>query len=459
MREELPGRPPAPNHARMIETPRPGLPRLILFASGDFAFNLYWQSVMLYLLFYYSDALGLGIEAAATTYLVASVWDGIVSFAAGLVAERSGSPDRYRWALIAGGVPLGLAFMLAYTPPPVVGAGAVAWVLATHLVFRTAYALVNVPYLAMSAQVSAHSRDRSTVAGLRMLFGSGAAVIVAFATVPIGRWMMGDEGPRAFLASAALFAAVAAVLIVLVGMNFRDTAGFEHKPILSLRRALVLLARNRAFVTLNLAMMAMIVAVTILSKSVLYYFKYVVQDEGAGQLALASMMAVSTLAVPLWMGVARLSGARIAWLAAIAINMVALAVFASVDIVQAGRMQLFLIVSQAATVGLHFGYWALLPDTIEYGQRQTGERVEGTVFGLASLLQRIAIGIATAIMGWSFWGSGYTANVAQSAATVEGMRLTIALVPLGFLALAAAVMWLNPLRKGAHDRIVAELAD
>ncbi len=62
--------------------------RLFLFASGDFAFNLFWQSIMLFLLFYYTDALNLPIAVAATTYMVASVWDGIANFAAGVLVDR-----------------------------------------------------------------------------------------------------------------------------------------------------------------------------------------------------------------------------------------------------------------------------------------------------------------------------------------------------------------------------------
>ena len=50
--------------------------RLLLFAFGDFAFNLYWQSIMLFLLFYYTDALVIPIKLAATIYMVASIWDG-----------------------------------------------------------------------------------------------------------------------------------------------------------------------------------------------------------------------------------------------------------------------------------------------------------------------------------------------------------------------------------------------
>ena len=64
-----------------MDAARPSKPRLLLFAFGDFAFNLFWQSVMLFLLFYYTDALDIPIAVAATTYMIASVWDGIANFA------------------------------------------------------------------------------------------------------------------------------------------------------------------------------------------------------------------------------------------------------------------------------------------------------------------------------------------------------------------------------------------
>jgi GPH family glycoside/pentoside/hexuronide:cation symporter len=108
-------------------------------------------------------------------------------------------------------------------------------------------------------------------------------------------------------------------------------------------------------------------------------------------------------------------------------------------------MQLFLVGMQVIIIGLNFIFWAMLPNTIEYGERETGLYVEGTVFGLAALLQRIAIGIATAILGWSFASAGYVPNVRQSAETLAQMRQTVGLVPLAFLALSCVAMVFNPL--------------
>jgi GPH family glycoside/pentoside/hexuronide:cation symporter len=431
--------------------PRPGRvtvptrPRLALFAFGDFAFNLYWQSIMLFLLFYYTDALGLPIAVAATTYMVASVWDGIANFAAGVMVDRRHDRFRYGALMVVGAIPLGLTFVLTYMPPLAKGGWAIAWVFGAHLLFRTFYAGVNVPYLAMTARVSADPGDRAFVAGLRMMFGTAAAVAVALCTVPVGRWLTGSNAVEAYFGAAMLFAGLGAAILVVVGLTYREGAQ-PHRPLpASLKDALASLAGNRAFVTLNAAMMAMIVAITMLSKSVLYYFKYLLNDPDAGQLALASMGLVSGIAIPLWMLIGRHVGLRALWMIAAGGGIIGLAFFALVPLNGTGTMELFLIGMQVMSVGLNFVFWAMIPNTIEYGERATGLHVEGTVFGVAALLQRIAIGVATAILGWGFASAGYVANVQQSANTLIQMRMTVAIAPLAFLALSCVAMALNPL--------------
>lgn len=428
-----------------MEPARPSKPRLLLFSIGDFAFNLYWQSVMLFLLFYYTDALDIPIAVAATTYMVASVWDGIANFAAGALVDRRHGSLRYGPILTAGAIPLGFSFMLIYMPPLGSGALMVACVLGAHLLFRTAYAAVNVPYLAMTARISPDTGDRAFVAGMRMLFGTAAGVVVALCTVPVGRWLTGASASQAYFAAAVLFATIGAIILVVVGVTYRETAPIERPLPASIRDALTSLVRNRAFVTLSAAMMAMIVSITILNKSVLYYFKYLLNDPEAGQLALAQMGTVSAVAIPLWMLIGRLVGLRALWMIASGLGIGALLLFGAVDIHESGLMQLFLIAMQVMIVGLNFIFWAMLPNTIEYGEQATGIHVEGTVFGVAALLQRIAIGIATVILGWSFSTAGYVANVHQSEATLNGMRATIVVAPTLFLALSCVAMLLNPL--------------
>ncbi len=434
--------------------------RLLLFAFGDFAFNLYWQSIMLFLLFYYTDALGLPVATAAAIYTIASVWDGLANFLAGAVADRREPGRGYGRFLMLGSMPLGLAFVLTYAPPLTTGWWGIATIFLGHILFRTAYAAVNVPYLAMSVRVSSDSHDRAFLAGMRMLFGTMAAVLVARGTLPLGALLSGSAVPaHAYLGAAILFALLGTTILILVGASYHEQVVPARTQPPGIAASLKSLAANRAFVTLNLAMMAMIVATTILNKSVLYYFKYFVGDDVAGQNALAWMGVVGAAAVPLWMLLQRRLGTRGLWFLASVGCMAGLTLFTLVHIDQARPMQLFLVVMQAVIVGLHFAYWAMLPNTVEYGEKATGLRVEGAVFGMAALLQRIAIGLATLLLATGFDAAGFVANVRQSEATLATMRFTIAVVPLAFLVLSCVAMWLNPLGKGAHARIVKDLED
>jgi GPH family glycoside/pentoside/hexuronide:cation symporter len=284
-----------------------------------------------------------------------------------------------------------------------------------------------------------------------MLSGTAAAVVVALGTVPAGRWLIGGQADaRSFFAAALLFAAASVAILLLVGRFYRDGAGAGTARPVEWRAALLSLWRNRAFVRLIAAMLAMIVAVTVLSKSVLYLFKYLAGDASAGQLALAAMALVSAIAIPLYMVAARLVGLQRLWLAAAGAGMILLLLFGLLEISQPEPMQIFLVAMQAMIVGLNFVFWAMLPNTIEYGERETGTHVEAAVFGMAALLQRIGIGIATAILGWSFDAVGYVANVPQSEATLAGMRAVVVVVPVVFLALSCVAMATSPI--GRRER-------
>jgi Na+/melibiose symporter-like transporter len=307
--------------------------------------------------------------------------------------------------------------------------------------------VVNVGYLAMTARISADPGDRAFVAGARMLSGSAAAVVVALGTLPIGRFVWrGADNAHAFFAAASVFALLSIAILFLVGGTYREQVHAPPRAVPG-RAVLLSLWRNRAFVTLIAAMMAMTVAVTVLNKSVLYLFKYLANDANAGQLALAAMALVSAISVPLYMLVSRATGLRLLWLLTAAGGVAILLLFSASDAHRAGLLQLFLIAMQVMIVGLNFVFWAMLPNTIEYGARETGTYVEASVFGMAALLQRVAIGIATAILGWSFTAAGYVANVRQSAHTLADMRAVVIIVPIVFLVVSCIAMSLSPFGK------------
>ena len=80
-----------------------------------------------------------------------------------------------------------------------------------------------------------------------------------------------------------------------------------------------------------------------------------------------------------------------------------------------------------------------------------------TNFGGAALLQKLAIGAATAAFGLALGAVGYRVNVEQSWQTRDGMRCLLLAAPA--TALSAVCIAANPFRRDTHARSVAALRE
>lgn len=409
---------------------------MLLFGAGDFAFNLYWQAVNLYLLFFYIDTLRLAPALAGTLFLIGAVWDGVADFIAGVIAERMRRP--YRWLIGWGALPLGLSFIAMFAAP----AGAWIPALAGQIAFRTLYAFTNIPYSAWTTRLAGTSAERSLVAGLRMIFGALAATLVA----GILPGLVATFG--SYAAASTLLAALGGPLLLAIAWKVP-----EHRPPDSdatrprIGPALTLLARNRAFVALNVAAAAGAAAAALTTQSVLYYFRYVLADDPAGPRALAAMAFASLVATPLWTIAARRAGARAAWLVACVLALALPAGFLLLPAPGVGAATLFLLSMQVAFAGFGLAAWTLLPDSVDWGAARTGMRVEAIAFGTFALAQKAALAAAGFAIGAIYQANGFVAGAVQASASLAAIRWLMLAGPAILLLAALAAVLALPLRR------------
>ncbi len=418
--------------------------QLILFAAGDFAFNLYWQAVGLYLLFFYIDVLALPPAVAGAVFTIGALWDGIADLVAGAIAQRRGVSYR-RW-VGRGAVPLGAGFVAMFAAA---GHG-VGWLLAAQLAFRTAYAFTNVPYAAWTTRLSGRREDRTLLAGLRMMFGALAAIAVA-AALPVLAARLRATGIGGFPLAAALLAIVATPLLLLVAAIVPEPVGGEEviDPVdMGLRGQMTALLANRAFVTLNLAAAAGGGAAALLGQSVLYYYRYSLGDPGGGPRTLAAMALASVVFVPFWTWLATRVSARATWLIAGVGATSLLSVAALLPLDTGVAAALFLVAMQAAFGGFQLAAWAMLPDTVDWGERQRGVRVEALAFGAFAFVQKAALAGAGLVIGMVYAASGFVAGASQPAGAVAAIRWLMLAGPAVLIALSVAAILANPLRRG-----------
>lgn len=431
------------------------------YGVGDFAMNLYWSGTAFFLLYWYTDVAGVPNEVAGFLFFVGSAWDALTDPGMGIIAERTRTRwGRYRPYILLGSVPLAASFVLLMWVPPLEGMALTGALMAAHLLFRTAYTVVGVPYSALSARLTHSSTDRNRLSAARMLAASLGAMAISAAAFPLVRWLgEGNERDGFFL-----LAILAGLLAIAVhGVCFFNTAEPEpgrheaSQPRVRLRDVAGMARANSAFVLVFFAVLMISSASVLLGKNIVYFVKYALHAHESQHIVVATTGVLSLCMIPVWGLVANRVGKRVAWLFASGIAMMGLGLLYLADVSSLTRFIVHLAVAYLGMSGFGILFWSMLPDTVEYGQWKTGIRSEAIVFGFTTFAQKLAIGIAGWVLGFLLSATGYESGGEQSAETLAGLKFIMTVLPFCLIGGSMLLIWRYPIDSALHDRIVLEL--
>ena len=430
------------------------------FGAGDVANNLYFTTASLYLLYYYTDVLGLRPAVAGWIFAGALGWDAIADPIMGYIASRTRTRwGRYRPYLLFGAVPLAASWVLMFAPTGLTGWALILFALAAHMIFRTVYTIVGMPYLSLTAAMTADSRERGSLAAFRMVGATACGLFVAFSTLKLAEALGGGDPMRGFLLTAILYGIVATALLFwtfATSFERAETAASDQPP--PDRKAMVAMLRaNRPLQLIALWLLANSMASTLFGKTLPYVLKY---DLGRADLigpCLASLTAAAMVSIPFWAWVARRTSKRTITLSGAAMAIIGYAAWIMLPL-EVGP----LLFANLALLGFGAGagylaFWSMVPDTVEYGQFRTGVRAEGVVFGVITFVQKAALGLAVGILGELLSLIGYTANTAQTPATLASMRMLMTIGPVVMLTLGIAAIAFYAIDAKLHARLVRVL--
>jgi GPH family glycoside/pentoside/hexuronide:cation symporter len=324
---------------------------------------------------------------------------------------------------------------------------------ATHVVFRTCYTVVSIPYSALMAKITRDSGERGSLAGIRMIFATIGGLFTVFATLPLATSLVGDLR-LGFVLVAAIYGALATAIILLTFATTREVAELTPHRRLTGKETVEALLSNTALLQLIAAISLGATGGAVFSKSLIYYVKYVAGIDLSITAALVALTAATSVSIPLWMFASKYLNKRDVWLAGagIAASM-QLALYLAPPQSPTGFLALLL------TLGLGNGafyvtFWSMLPDTVEYGEWRSGIRDEGLAFGLNQLALKAAAGLGIGVLGFALEAVGYVAGETQSAGTTEGLRALTTLLPLVSTLGAAAIIAFYPINHDLHERLV-----
>lgn len=425
------------------------------YGAGDFGFNLFFTTAQLYLFYYYTDILGLAAGVAGIVFAAPLIWDAIFDPLMGYVANRTRSRwGRYRPFLVFGAVPLAASWALMFVPTGFTGTTLILFALATHILFRTFYAVVSMPYLALSAAMTSDSAERSELAGFRMFAVAICGLLSATLTLQLVEMFGG--GQSGFFRVAILYSSLAVLLFFFTFSVTRESAEVPDEEAPSLREMAAMLAHNKPFWIAAAAMGVCSIASTMNGKFIPYFFKYVVGDESLIGPALGALTALFLVSVPIWTFLMKRSSKRRIWLASIGVSMLSSTLFYLAPN-EAALAIPALALGGVALGGIATSFWAAMPDTVEYGEWRSGIRAEGAIFGFVSLIQKSGLGLAAILVGFLLELIGYQANQVQSVETLDGIKFLMVVGPLALNAAAIVVIIFYRLGPKQHAKIVDEL--
>lgn len=456
--------PSAAAPAAAADEPRLKLSLIAGYGVSELGKGVFIASLQLVWLYYLTDVVGIPPATAGLIMLAPLVWDGIVDPFIGFLADRTRTPwGKYRPYLLFGAPIASLLMVAVFFRPSLSEQGAILFALAGAVLFRTAYAFIDVPHNALLAATTRKSRERATLAGAKMVFGGIAGTAVSIAIMPILQGASpGEEASRFFIAAAAGGVLATAAIYVCV-YTFRDidnartaAAGDGHR--IELRDFAAVLKGNVPLYIVFGVWVAAILTVPTFSKSLLYFAKYDLKDPAWGGFALTVMHVGQFGSIPLWAWLAhKLPKARLVQVA-FGLSIVVLGVLLVADVRDTTALNV-LVFLEGASIGGSFGVaMAMVPDLVEYGEWKTGRRVEAGVFGFHTFAVKVGNGIGVGLFGILLGQVGFVANTEQTPETLHGLRVLMTAMPMAGGVAAILALFFYPLDHETHARMTAEIA-
>ncbi len=432
----------------------------LLYGAGDIGFSLTTTIIGAFFAIFLTDVVGISPGAAGTAIFIGSTWDSINDPIMGYISDRT----RTRWGrrrpyLLFGPLPFAIAFTLMWWRPPVEQELLLAiYYAVAYLFFDAAATLLYMPYFALTPELTSDYDERTSLTSYRMFF-SILGSLLAF-TVP---WFIIDsfqpQNMSRVLLMGGIFAGASALPLLLAFFGTREREEYMHKERPALRQSLRLVLRNKPFLFGLGIFLTTWISIVILQDSLAYFIKHVVEREAQSELIMATVFVTAILVLPLWNWISQRSSKRWAYIGGIAFWAVVQIVL--VTVTAQTSLAVILVLCFLAGIGVaaaHVLPWAIIPDAIEWGELQSGQRSEGMTYSLVTLLRKAATSIAIPATLWLLQLTGYDGLAEQQpASAILGLRLVIGPIPAVLLCLGIVFAFFYPLTRRKHAEVVDEL--
>lgn len=430
----------------------------IAYGLGDTASNIVFQTIMLFLAFFYTDIYGISAATVGTMFLVVRLIDAVTDPLMGLLTDKTNSRHgQFRPYLLWLALPFAACSVLAFTTPDLGENGKIWYAYATYTLLMLAYTAINIPYSALGGVITGNPNERVSVQSYRFVFGMLGGLLVSLFTLPLVAWFGQGDTASGYQYTIAAMSVVGVILFLICFAGTRERV-IAPPQRLGLGNGLRSLWANDAWRTLAQVAVLLLIGIAIKNTLAIYYVKYYLMREDLItafiSLGMVGNILGCALANPLTRRIDKVRAYK-------ALQLIAAAVCLAAYWVPADQLEL------AFTLYFFWGFflqmatpilWAKIADVVDYGQQQTGIRATGLVYSSVVFFIKIGIALGGAIAGWWLAFYGYQADQPQTSEAQQGILFAFTVFPAVASLLVAWVMRRYTLSQQRVVQIAQQLA-
>jgi GPH family glycoside/pentoside/hexuronide:cation symporter len=429
-----------------------------LYGIGDIGNALVNSSLQFFLMKFYTDAALILPVLAGNALLVGKIWDAINDPLFGWLTDRTNSKiGKRRVFMLFGAIPLALSVaLLWFVPPGLSQVMTFVWIAGTFIFFDSVWTLTNVPYYALTSELTDDYDERSSLTVYRMVLATPAYLIGAALTpMIVGFFAVQRTG---FAVIGIVYGVIAALALLISAGGLRERPNVirsegEVNPIKSFKEAF----RNRPFIYLFVVYFIVNISFAFAKTLMAYFIEYQLMMKDAISIALGLMLICVTISLPIWKWVSTKMDKGPAYAIGMGMGAVALLVLWFLP-----AKPTVLIYPIMVLAGFGFGAnwifpWAMIADVADYDRVKSGKFRSGVYYGVWGLATKISEALALAAVGWVLTGFGYVPNIAQTPHALLGIRLFFSIVPAVGIFVGLPLLFKYPLTRKSHAEIKAKL--
>lgn len=428
------------------------------YGLGDLATNLAWASLGMFITYFYTDVIGIAAGTVGTILLLSRFLDGISDVVMGtLVDNTSSKHGKARPWILWLAIPFGVLTAALFAVPDTSYTIQIIYVIISYNLLVLAFTGIVIPYGTLNSLITQDKHEREVLNVYRMFLAQIGVLIVTNLTMPLIQSFGG--GQSGWMITYSIFGGLAILLFIVTFKTTKERVvpAKNTQEKLPLKISLKTLTQNKYWIIAFLFFIIYSIGYGLNQGATVFYAETILGHAGlVGPLTLAYL-------IPVLIGFIFLPkllekyGKRNTMIVGSIISIIGLFInlINPYNTVIVAFSQIIKGFGQVPLLG---GLWALLPDTIEYGEWKTGIRNEGLLYSGGSMGQKVGVGLGSAILGWVLSAGGYIGGqIEQPETAVNAIFILFIYLPIIVFFIQIILLYFYKLDK-IYPKIESDLA-